>query len=375
MKALFLITGLYPGGAEKIVLETIRNLLESGHTAAVVSLQKEPKGEDRTIVNALNQLGVSPFFLDLSVLRPWKFFTLLRIIRKEAPDVVHSHLMHANLTARLARLFRRFPLVNTIHIAERRKSLKVRILFLLDRLSWQLCDLYTAVSKAAAEFHEQKCGLPQGTVKVVYNGSDPAPPLPPERIAAIRREWGLDGTARIIGSVGRLDHQKGYDIFLAGLTSLKPLIPPGEQWGIVLIGDGPERDKLRTLAGEISAQMQELKVVLPGYRPDAASLLPMLDLFVMPSRYEGFGLTLTEAMAQGIPALCSKADSLPELCASVPENTMTADFTSPDLTEIYRKALQMQKQPGKIFRTTKEMTAEYIQCYQKLSAGKRQSCR
>ena len=372
MKVLFLITGLYPGGAEKIVLETIRNLLESGHTAAVVSLQKEPEGEDRTIVNALNQLGVSPYFLDLSVLRPWKLFTLLRIIRKEAPDVVHSHLMHANLTVRLARLFRRFPLVNTIHIAERRKSLKIKILFLLDRLTWHLCDLYTAVSKASAEFHEQQCGLPQGTVKVVYNGSDPAPPLPADRIAAIRKEWGLDGTTRIIGSVGRLDYQKGYDIFLSGLSALKPLIPQGEQWGIVLIGDGSERDRLRTLAAEISAQMPELRIILPGYRPDAASLLPMLDLFVMPSRYEGFGLTLTEAMSKGIPALCSKADSLPELCAFAPENTMTADFTATDMTEIYRKALQMRKQPGKTFRTTKEMTAEYIQCYQRLLDGKHQ---
>ncbi len=372
MKALFLITGLYPGGAEKIVLETVRNLLESGHSAAVVSLQEEPQGKERTIVDGLNQLGIDPYFLDFSVLRPWKLFTLLRIIRKEAPDVVHSHLMHANLTARLARLFRRFPLVNTIHIAERRKSLKIKILFLLDRLTWHLCGLYTAVSRAAAEFHEQKCGLPQGTVKVVYNGSDPAPPLPSDRIAAIRREWGLDGTARIIGSVGRFDYQKGYDIFLSGLSALKPLIPQGEQWGIVLIGDGSERDRLQTLAAEISAQMPELRIVLPGYRPDAASILPMLDLFVMPSRYEGFGLTLTEAMAQGIPALCSKADSLPELCAFAPEITMTADFSSPDLTEIYRKALQMRKQPGKIFRTTKEMTAEYIQCYQRLPDGKRQ---
>ena len=112
--------------------------------------------------------------------------------------------------------------------------------------------------------------------------------------------------------------------------------------------------------------MPELRIVLPGYRPDAASLLPMLDLFVMPSRYEGFGLTLTEAIAQGIPALCSKADSLPELCAFAPENTMTADFTSSNLTEIYRKALQMRKQPGKIFRTTREMTGEYIQCYQRI---------
>ena len=217
MKALLLITGLYPGGAEKIVLETIRILRGSGHAAAVVSLQKEPKGQERTIVNALVQLGVCPYFLDLSILRPWKLFTLLRIIRKESPDVVHSHLMHANLPARLVRLFRRFPLINTLHIAERRRSLKVRIMFRLDCLTWRLCDLYTAVSKAAADFHEQQCGLPQGTVKIVYNGSDPVSPLLADRIAAIRKEWGLDGTA----SSGRSD----VSIFRKDMIFSSPVSP------------------------------------------------------------------------------------------------------------------------------------------------------
>ena len=90
----------------------------------------------------------------------------------------------------------------------------------------------------------------------------------------------------------------------------------------------------------------------------------MLDLFVMPSRYEGFGLTLTEALSFGIPALCSPADSLPELCAWSPENTLTADFMDPNLTEVYRKALQLPKLPGKLFHSTGQMTSEYLSLYQ-----------
>lgn len=367
MKALFIITGLFPGGAEKIVLETVRCLVKTGHHAAVVSLQEEPSPNENAIVLELEKLGVRPYFLNLSLLRGFRFLTLLRIIRKEAPDVVHSHLMHANLTARLARLFLRFPLVNTVHIAERRNALKIKILFLLDRLSVRLCDVYTAVSNAAARFHEQQCGLPAGTLRTVYNGSDRVEPKPEPELAELCRQWGLDGVRKRIGSIGRLDHQKGYDIFLRGLVALRPLIPAGERWGVLLIGDGPERTALERIAEEMERELPEIKIVLPGYRPDAASLLPMLDLFVMPSRYEGFGLALTEALSLGIPALCSMADSLPELCAMSPENTLTADFTTPDMTEIYRRALKLPRLNGQVFQSTEKMAEEYLALYREIS--------
>ena len=365
MKALLVVTGLFPGGAERIVLETVRGLLKAGHRAAVVSLQAEPAGDERTIVNELERLGIHPYFLNLSLLRGYRLFALPGIIRREAPDVVHSHLMHANLAARLARLFLRFPLINTIHIAERRGKLSVKLLFLLDRFTVGLCDIYTAVSQAAARFHERKCHFHSGSILTVYNGSDRVVPKPADQLAALRQEWGLGGVRKLIGSIGRLDYQKGYDILLRGLPALRPLIPPGEQWGILLIGDGPERTALLQLAAETEQKMPELRIVLPGYRPDASSLLPMLDLFVMPSRYEGFGLALTEAMSVGLPALCSKADSLPELAAESPENTLSIDFTGPDLTENYRRALALPRLPGKVFHTTEEMTAQYLELYRK----------
>jgi len=370
MKVLLVVTGLFPGGAERIVLELVRGLLKAGHQAAVVSLQGRPEANERTIVNELERLGVHPYFLDLSLLRGYRFFTLLRIIRREKPDVVHSHLMHANLTARLAKLFRRFPLINTIHIAERRNSPVIKILFLLDRLTGRLCSRYTAVSEAAARYHERKCHLPSGSIRTVYNGSDQVVPKTPEELAEIRREWGLASVRKLIGAIGRLDWQKGYDIFLNRLSALRPLIPAGEQWGILLIGDGPERTKLQAIAAAMEQEIPEIRIVLPGYRPDAPALLPMLDLFVMPSRYEGFGLALTEALSLGIPALCSHADSLPELCMESPENTMTIEFTGPDLTENYRKALALPRLPGKVLHSTEEMTAQYLELYREVSSSK-----
>ena len=367
MKALLVITGLFPGGAERIVLETVRGLKKNGHEAAVVSLLKRPDSSRCAIVDELEKMGVRPFFLNLSRLHAYRIFRLLRIIRKESPDIVHSHLMHANLLLRLIRIFHPFPLVNTIHIAERRKTLETRILFLLDRLTFRLCDAYTAVSMAAARFHEQKCSLPSGTIRVIYNGSDPVKPKSAAELAVLRREWGLAGTQKLIGSIGRLDYQKGYDLLLRKLPDLKRLIPPGERWGILLIGDGPERTALQRIAAEMEQRIPQFRIVLPGYRPDAAELLPMLDLFVMPSRYEGFGLALTEALSQGIPVLCSRADSLPEICSKFPQNAFSVDFESPGMEKIFLHALTLPKSQGKIFRTTAEMTEEYLALYQEIS--------
>ncbi len=364
MKILFVITGLFPGGAEKIVLETIRNLRKQGHDAAAVSLQPEPDAKQHAIVSELQSLGVRLYFLNLSLRHPFRFFLLNRIIRKEKPDVVHSHLMHANLLTRAARLFRRFTLINTIHIAERRSCLKVRLLFLLDRWSSQLCDISTAVSAEAAHFHEQQCRLPEHSIRVVMNGSDPVEPAAPEKQKQLLHEWGLENVQKRIGSIGRLDFQKGYDLFLNSLPALRPLIPSGERWGIILIGDGTERKKLQILAERMEREIPELRIVLPGYRPDAAALLPMLDLFVMPSRYEGFGLALTEALSAGLPCLCSRADSLPGLCARSPENTLCTDFVcGKEMTEVYRRALRLPHLRGKILRTAEQMTADYLAIY------------
>ena len=110
MKVLMVLTGLFPGGAEKIALELTRSLLKQGHEVAVVSLLREPSVPERMIVDALEKLGVKRIFLNLTPGTPHRLFSLIGVIRRERPDIVHSHLMHANLCARSARLFQRFLL-------------------------------------------------------------------------------------------------------------------------------------------------------------------------------------------------------------------------------------------------------------------------
>ncbi len=365
------LTGLYPGGAEKIALELTRFLIKQGHEVAVVSLLRKPSGQECAIVDALEQSGIRIHFLNLTKKAPFRLFSLIGVIRREKPDVVHSHLMHANLAARFVKIFHNFLLVNTIHIAEKRQ--KAHWLFRLDRLTVSLCNAYTAVSEAAARFHEKKCGFPEGTIRVIYNGSDPVPPAPEELVARMKQEWNIADADKVIGSIGRLDFQKGYDRLLERLPALAALVPPGRRWAVVIIGNGPEKDSLRRMADSMNKKFPELRIVFPGYRPDASSLMVMFDLFIMPSRYEGYGLALTEAFSLGLPALCSNADSLPELCKYARKSTLVTDFDAPaeNFKCIFRKALQLPRSGKIIIQTCEGMTNRYFLLYRELLEGQK----
>jgi len=314
VKIVQLITELRPAGAERIVLELAAGLKRRGHEVAVVSLRPLPSAPAESgIVERLRALAIPVRSLGVTRAAPWRAARLRRELRGLAPDVVHAHLFHANLVSRLFRAPRPCRLVNTVHIAERRRGRSWQ--FWLDRLTLSRCDAQTAVSRAVAAYHSRRLGVAAGRLSVVYNGVPPPPRLRRDEICELRKTWRFEAAVKVIGSVGRLDWQKGYDRLMALLPALSQRIPPGETWGVVILGEGPQRECLEPLA---AAAPRNLLVRLPGFRPDAAACIGAFDLFVMPSRYEGFGLTLAEAMAHGVPAVTSLADSLPELLEAYP---------------------------------------------------------
>ena len=369
MKILMILTELAPGGAENVVLELTRRLRMHGHDVTVVSLKAEPPEGRRTIPDGLLACGAGIVYLNLSKRFFRAVLSLYRVIRTENPDVIHSHLIHPNLLSRFVNVLTHKPLVNTIHIAERRSG--KGIFFLLDRLTFPLCNVCTAVSHAAACFHETKCGLKQNSIQVIYNGVDPIPPPSPEWIHSLKKKWGVENCSRIIGSVGRLDPQKGFDRFLMILPHLSARLSADQRFGIVIIGDGAERKFLETLAAEVQRQCPNLRIFLAGYRKDASSLMAMFDLFAMPSRYEGYGLALAEAVSAGIPVYCSTADSLPELCALIPGHSVLADFDHESSEVLAQKlldaALSASRYEGKVFMTNAQMYEAYFALYELLS--------
>lgn len=358
MKIVQVTTELRPAGAERVVTELSKGLLERGHEVAVVCVRPLP--DQSVIIDELREVGVEIIRLDVTKTAPWRALRLRSVLRRINPNVVHSHLIHANLAARLAAIGGRdYALINTVHIAERRPSRFWH--FWLDRLTIGLCERQTAVSKAVRDFLSSKIGKPPDETPVIYNGIAPPTPLTNEEIRELRAKWGVDDCDRVIGSVGRLDWQKGYDLLLNALSKLDKATPSGEKIGMVVLGEGMERGKLEGLIKALA--FKNVVVKLPGYHADAARQAGAFDVFAMPSRYEGFGLTLIEAMAHGLPIVAANIDSLPELLANYANGT-TVNFNDPrtaakHLLEFSRKP---RTTPYREF-TVDEMVDRYLTLY------------
>jgi glycosyltransferase involved in cell wall biosynthesis len=116
---------------------------------------------------------------------------------------------------------------------------------------------------------------------------------------------------------------------------------------------------------ELNGAHANIHVFFAPYRPDAASVMDMFDVFVMPSRYEGYGLALTEAMTLGLPVVCSSADSLPELCALYKGYSRIADFSGENEevladTIVHAASVGKSRRNGHVIKSISEMLDEYL---------------
>ena len=366
MKILQVITELGAGGAEKVITVLAAEYIQRGHSVSVISLMGPP--ENSPIPDKLRSSGADITYLNMGKSNPLAgLFQLRHAIRNLQPDIVHSHLIHPNILCRIAMMGLHIPLINTIHISERRKGKK--LFFALDHLTFHLADVSTAVSKASAQFHCEICGLKGGSIRTVYNGVDQVPIPSAERVTAFRAQMQLDQYTKIIGSIGRLDWQKGYDRLIGRMEALDRKIPAGERWLLLILGEGQERAGLQAIIDGL--QLKNMEIRLGGFFPDAASLMSQFDVFVMPSRYEGYGLALAEAMTLGLPVVSADIDSLPELCAMYQGAYRLVDMEQDDDGEALADAIlamsTADRIPGQILLSHGAMAEEYLELYRAAS--------
>ena len=299
MKVLHVITGLGVGGAEL----QLRSILQhTRHESDVVTLYNPgPVAEMIT--------GDGGQVRDLGMTRNTELPALLRLarlIRAGGYDVVHTHLYRSCIYGRLAARLVGTPVVVTTehsigetHLERRRMTLGVRALY----LGTDLCsDATIAVSDAVAH-RLTKWGVPDRKIEIIPNGLDF------NRVAfdaaardKIRDEFNLPRDAYVIGVLGRLDPIKRFDLVI---RSAAPLLDEAHR--LLIVGDGQIRPDLEAEAARHG--VAEL-VTFAGERHDVAAMLSSLDLFIASSEQETFGLSVLEALANGIPALYTTCPAL-----------------------------------------------------------------
>jgi glycosyltransferase involved in cell wall biosynthesis len=273
------------GGSERHLLTLVPALAELGVEPLVVGL--DDPGWD-----------VEPFYAQLRApavrlpaprdLDPHLALRLRRALRSLGPDLVHTHLVHADVYGALAAGAAR--LVSTKHNDDRFRLGPYRF---VERLITRRAARVIAITEALRRFTVERVGLPAEKVMTVHYGLDEPPAA-----------WGRGRLelpeGRIVVAVARLVRQKGLDVAVRAMAGLDA--------SLLVLGEGPERPRLEALARDVGVNL-----VLPGRVGDVASVLARADALVHPARWEGFGLALLEGMLAGLPVVATRVSSIPEI--------------------------------------------------------------
>ncbi len=320
MRIFILSTSMGMGGADQQILMLARGMRSRGHEVRIVALAPlGPMGMEA------QREGIPVESLDLQrgVGDIPRIVRLVRMMRAWRPDVLHSHMVHANLLARALRPLARVPaLVSTIHSINDGGRLRLAAY----RLTSGLVDRVTIISRLAAERYVSLKAVPAGRLEVVPNAVDTARfcPLPHAR-AAIRAELGL-GDEFIWLAVGRFEEAKDYPTMIAAFARLARRSASR----LLLVGKGSLQDDVAAL---LRAEGLEDRVRFLGVRRDVPELMNAADGYLLSSAWEGMPVVLLEAAAVGLPVVATRVGGVPEVVQDTATGLLVSPGDPPALAE------------------------------------------
>jgi glycosyltransferase involved in cell wall biosynthesis len=288
---LHFIYNLGRGGAETMLVRVLKELPQ--YRNIVVTLQPKNNFGTELVCDELICLN-TPSLLSLGS----SSAALKKLIRKYEVDIVHSHLPQCNFIARLA-VPKNIPLVTTIHTSVATAiGYKKWYIRALDRLTYRIKKSYIiGVSEGAMKDYFSMLQLKPFKTYVLYTFVDTA------KYNQLQQSKSND-IFRVV-SVGALRKGKNYLYLIEAFKNI-------DHRNIVLdiYGEGPEKENL-----QLAVDQANLPIVLKGQINNIHEVLAQYDLFVMPSMFEGFSLSVLEAMAVQLPMLLSDIPSFKEQCA------------------------------------------------------------
>lgn len=295
IKVLEVIDSLGSGGAESLlknfVLEAKKNRLLNIEIATLYS--------NAIFKKEIENAGISIWDLGLT----FKFnlmgvIELIKLIKKRKYNIIHVHLFPADVFAAIASLFlpRNIKWIFSEHGAHnRRRTLK--IFKILDNFTYSRYSKIVCVSKQVELVLLNWIPSNKGKTKVIPNAVPTPKFLNPYSVKTYD-----------ILFVGRLTKQKSVEILLKAIKILKNKY--SKNLKIAIVGDGELKENLNNLTVELGVN-REVKFL--GVRKDVKELMVSSKIFVLPSRWEGFGLVIIEAMSNMLPVIATNVGGIPEL--------------------------------------------------------------
>ena len=300
------------GGLEQVTAEDSIALAEQGLSVRVLCLQGSPL--DRHLSAARSSVQVVP--IDFT---PRNYFDLK--FKTKLDDLIQSgvNLIHTHQTSLLGSIVpwlwrhRSVGLLATRHIMNSHNKKDI-----LHRAVYSRLDSLVVMSQALRENVLETHALPERRVKVIHLGLD-LEEFSPHRVFGenFRSQWGADEDCIVIGLVGRVDPAKGQATFLrAAATLLRGLEEKKKKIRFVIVGEetlGSSLNYLQELKRMVTQLQLESYVIFAGYQDHVPAVMQSLDIVVMSSRQEAFGLVAIEAMAMECPVVISNGGSALEI--------------------------------------------------------------
>ena len=325
VKVIHVITRLDKGGSAENTLLTVMGLdkerydvilikglsIESNmaedEARAVEESVREAKREGIRIITVPSLIRRIAPFCDLKA-----FFALIKILRHERPDIVHTHTSKAGILGRWAAFFARVPII--IHTPHGHVfwgySGRCQTLFyiILERLTACITDKIIALTQQEKKDHLHFHIASEDKFSVVHSGINLDKFFNTSvDSAGMKRELGIPEDNLVVGTAGRLTPVKGHRYLIEAARKIMNIRPDTT---FVFLGDGELLDELKNIASKLGI---EENVRFPGWRLDVAEVMSIFNIFVLPSLNEGMGRVLVEAMALGKPIVASNVGGIPDL--------------------------------------------------------------
>lgn len=299
MKILYIITRANEiGGAQTHLRDMTSALVNDNHHVELIV------GEQGALVDELRAMNVKVHIIpdlvrEISPYKDIKSALITRKIIKEfSPDVIALHSSKAGIVGRLAALFLNVPVVFTVHgwsFANGVNDNKRRLYIVIERLFSKITDEIITVSAQDKQLAIEHNVASASQQTVIHNG------VPLKKSAP--HVYYKNEVVKLI-SVARFSEQKDHKSLLRALSLLE-----AKNWELTLVGKGPKLDEMKDLTRQLGINEN---VIFTGERLDVDSLLADSDIFLLISNWEGFPISILEAMREGLPVLASDVGGVSE---------------------------------------------------------------
>jgi glycosyltransferase involved in cell wall biosynthesis len=297
IKVLYVITSTGFGGAERLLLSHLKLLDHKKYKFFVCSLREKP--DDLFI--EISQYAETSNLKIKNKFNPVAVLSLIKLFRKIDPDIIHSHLFQARFYSTVAHFFYHRPVLIT-HKHNNVNPKKHNIFIFFEMISILFNKKVIAISNSVKKSLNKYELIPSNKIFVLQNGIDH------QKFSRIANSKIISNNNQIIiGTVCRLEEQKGIRYLLLAMKTILTKFPTVQ---LEIVGYG-------TLLNELKELTQKLRisnsVKFFGKFAEVIPFYKRMNIFVLPSVYEGFGIVLLEAMAAGVPVVATNVDGITEV--------------------------------------------------------------